>query len=138
VTDRMAIKRQEERVRLRRIKGQTVCPNGHDLTLPRALAGRQCRECHRQQARRKYQQDRKERSIRPWVRQDDAKSLPSQTGAARDRIREIDAELLQQIDLQVRADGPQNREIKARIAALRTEKDSLDAMLRKTTGEHDQ
>lgn len=65
MTDRMSIKRQEERTRLRRIKGQTVCPNG------------------------------------------------------------------------MRADGPQGRELKARMLALRTEKDSLDAQLRKATGDHE-
>lgn len=133
----MAIKRQEERTRLRRIKGQTVCPEGHDLTLPRAVAGRQCRACHREQARKKYQQDRRERSIRPWTRDDNAKALSSQNVAARDRIRAIDGELLQLIDLRVRADGPQGRELKARMLALRTEKDSLDAQLRKAIGDHE-
>lgn len=128
MTDRMASKRQEERVRLRRIKGQTVCPNGHDLTLPRALAGRQCRECHREQVRKRDQQKRKDYH---------AIAATSQTGVARDRMRQIDGELLQLIDLHMRADGPQGREIKARMLALRTEKDTLDAQLRKTIGEHE-
>lgn len=121
MTDRMANKRQEERTRLRRIKGQTVCPNGHDLTLPRAVAGRQCRACHRDNARKNYH----------------AIAAASKTGAARERIQEINGALLQLIDAHMRADGPQGREIKARMLALRTEKDSLDAQLRKAIGDHE-
>lgn len=112
---------RRERVRLRRIKGQTVCPNGHDLTLPKALAGRQCRACHRDHARKNYH----------------AIAATSQTGVARERMRSIDVELLQLIDDHMRADGPQGRQIKARMLALRTEKDSLDAQLRKAIGDHE-
>lgn len=114
---------QRERERIRRQHGQTVCPNGHDLTLPRALTGRQCRACHRDKVRSRYQEK--------------TKVVTSDARIVRERLLAIDGELLRLIDDQMHADGVRGREIKARILELRTEKDTLSAQRRKLTGEHE-